>query len=566
MALFNQKKYEQALAFLQTSARQNSPVQAQSTFYTGFALHKLNKNKKALKWLKLVLSLDSTQSKWIVNSLLLKWKILLAQKSTHSYDKISTLSQLIQHSPSIEIKTKARRKALSLIQDLTLAELKKFHKDSSLGGVEDILLFHIGREYVKEKRYQKALSYFKQLISTAEDSFIEEKARQYISALTFRTKVQPKTIAVILPLTGKYKKIGKRCLDGLQLGLGIYSKKPSFFKLVVVDSKGSALSIKEDIKKVLLEHHAIGLVGGVVSQSAVKLALTAQNFMIPAILLSQKSKLTQTGPFIFQNAVTHEHIIENLTDTLIHKLNHKKLAVLYPNDPFGVEYANLFWDYTLAKGGEIVAVQTYKPGETDFNNPIRRLTGSYYYEGRDEEFRSLLTQWFSVNNRINKKQIKEILPPVVNFSSLFIPDSIKSLHQITPYFNFQNIKNITLAGPNLWNSKRLTQQKKDSVEGAVFVDTVITNHPQFKKSQFFKTFKKVFNYSPGSFEFLAYQSALALRQALSSEIKTREELRSRLAQLEELSSPIGKIKISKNREFIYPMTRFSVKNSTITPL
>ena len=566
LKLFNQKKYKQALPFLKKSAQQSSPVQIQSAFYTGFALHKLNQNKKAIEWLERVLSFDSSESKWIVNSLLLKWKILLTQKSKNTYDKISTLSQLIQQSSSIEIKTKAREIALSLIQNLTLSKLKKFYKDSSLAGVKDVLLFHIGREYVKEKHYQKALSYFKQLISTAEDSSIEEKTRQYISALTFRTKIQPKTIAVILPLTGKYEKIGRRCLHGLQLGLGLYSKKPSSFKLVVVDSKGTSLSIQEDIKKILLEHHAIGLVGGVVSQSAVKLAMTAQNFMIPAILLSQKSKLTQTGSFIFQNAVTHEHIIDNLTDTLINKLNHKKLAILYPNDPFGVEYANLFWDYALAKGGEITAVQTYKPGETDFNNSIRRLTGSYYYEGRDEEFRSLLTQWFAVNNKINKKQLKEILPPIVNFSSIFIPDSVKSLHNITPYFNVQNIKNITLAGPSLWNSQRLLKQKKEFVEGAVFVDTMITNHPQFKKSPFFKTFKNVFNYSPGSFEFLAYQSALALRQVLSSGIKTREELKNRLVQLGELSSPIGKIKISKNREFIYPMTHFSVKNSAITPL
>ena len=113
---------------------------------------------------------------------------------------------------------------------------------------------------------------------------------------------------------------------------------------------------------------------------------------------------------------------------------------------------------------------------------------------------------------------------------------------------------------------KTVETKKEQIEGAVFADALIVSHPQFKKSSFFTKFREVFKYDPGLFEFLSYQSALTLRQVISSGKESREDVRSALAQLKNLDSPIGRIKISENREFIYPITNFSVKNKQIVHL
>ena len=139
-------------------------------------------------------------------------------------------------------------------------------------------------------------------------------------------------------------------------------KKPSNFKLAVVDSKGSTHFIRESMREIVTQHRAISVVGGVVSQAADALSKFSQDFMIPLIALSQKSGLTHQRPFVFQNAVSAKHIIQSLVNTLMDEQEHKKFAILHPNDPFGAGYANLFWDYVVEKGGEIVGVQTYKPG------------------------------------------------------------------------------------------------------------------------------------------------------------------------------------------------------------
>lgn len=509
-----------------------------------------------------------TPSEVLLRSLYLQWKLIKNQRTKDHREKLYILSQMIHYDSSLNKKQKARDIAGSIIQKLNNTEIQKLQKDDNLSDIYDLLLFKTAQNSVKDKKFRKALAQFKELLNyTHQNTTLEERVRQYIQALTARTQVNVRTVGALLPLTGDHERIGVRCLNGLQLGLGLYDENPSNFQLAVVDSKGSSHFIRESMREVVFQHKAIGIVGGVVSQVADSLSNLAQDFMVPSILLSQKSNLTHQKSFVFQNSVSTRYIIQSLVNTLIDKQGHDSFAILYPNDPFGVGYANLFWDYVTQKGGNIVGVQTYKPGEVDFNDPIRRLTGTYYFEDRDEEYREKLQSWFSKKRpKRSQKQLRDLLPPVVDFSVLFIPDSIKTLHHIAPYMSFQNIKGVVFAGPGLWNSQRLLKQKKEQLEGAVFSDALIVSHPQFKTSEFFIKFKEVFKYDPGLFELLSYQSALALRQVILSGKESREGLREGLTKLKNLDSPIGQIKVSEKREFIYPITNFSVKNKQIVDL
>ena len=564
--LFAQGKYKSAQKLFTQEESLQSATLPYAQFYIALTLYRTKNFQKSLEKLKEISEDHSSDIQ--LKKLYLQWKILHIQKNEDHRKKLHILSRMIRYHSSLDKKQKARDKAESLIQDLSDSEIQKFQKEDELSYIYDLLLFKQAQNLVKDKKFKKALAQFKELLNyTRQNAQAEERVQRYIQALTARTKVNAKTIAAVLPLTGTHERIGIRCLNGLQLGLGFYDEKPSDFQLAVVDSKGSSHFIRESMREIVFQHKAVGVVGGVVSQAAQSLSKFAQDFMIPIVLLSQKSNLTYQKPFVFQNTVSNKYIIKSLVNTLMDKQGHKDFAILYPNDPFGAGYANLFWDYVALKGGNIVGVQTYKPGEVDFNDAVKRLTGTYYFEDRDEEYREHLKNWFSKKRpKRSKKQLKSLLPPVVDFSVLFIPDSIKVLHHIAPYMSFQNIKGVTLAGPGLWNSPRLLKQKKEQMEGAVFADALIVSHPRFKTSDFFVKFQNVFKYDPGLFEFLSYQSALALRQVISSGKESREDLKEGLIQLKNLDSPIGRIQISKNREFIYPVAGFSVKNKKIVNL
>ena len=513
---------------------------------------------------------DEFPSKQYLKALYFQWKILTTYKKDSNIfeKKLRVLDQIISYENVLEKKRIAEKRAKKIIDNLSLNEINSLNEDDNWTSLKKWILFSSAKNFIKGKDFEKALDYFqKLLIHTQGESALEKKAHQYIQALKARTKSYPQRIGAILPLTGPHKRIGERCLKGLQLGLGMYDDKPSEFELFIIDSKGHPQSAEENIKNLVLKQKVIGLVGGVVSAVAVKLAQLSQKFMLPSILLSQKSDLTKNTSFVFQNSINNKYTIEHLIDYLMDEKDHKNFAILYPNDQFGVEYSNLFWNYVSSKGGEIKGAQTYKRGVTDFNDPIKRLTGLYYIEDRDEEYRDKLKNWFSKKrNYRSNKQLKSLLPPTLNFTVLFIPDSIKSLHNITPYLALHEIEEITLVGTGIWNSNQILKSKAKQLDQIVFADALITKHPQFKKSSFYKHFESVFGYTPSLFEFLSYQSALALRQGISSGSESREELQKNLSQLKTLKSPIGEINISKNREFIYPITNFGIKDKSIISL
>ncbi len=538
----------------------------QSKLNSAFIHYKTQQYGLALEKLKEVT--EEYPSQQYLKSLYFQWKILATYKPDHLIEKLRILNQIILYEPSLEKRQKAQKQSQNIILKLRTNEVDSLIKENHLIALNQWLIFASAKNLMKEKKFRKALDYFqKLLIQTKDNSPLEKAAHQYIQALTTRTRVRPQRIGAILPLTGSYQRIGERCLNGLQLGLGLHDTNPSEFELVVMDSKGHPQLIRETVKDLVLNHQVIGLVGGIVSQVATNLAEVSQDFMTPSILLAQKSELTKDKPFIFQNSINNKHIIQHLVDYLMDQQGHKDFAILYPNDRFGVEYSNLFWDYVSSKGGKVKGAQTYKQGETDFSNPIKRLTGLYYVTDRDEKYREKLKNWFSKKRSYrSNKQLRNLLPPVVDFTALFIPDSIKSLHHIAPYLAFHDIKGVTLVGTSIWNSNKILQHDLEQIENIIFADALITKHPQFKESSFYQDFKIIFGYAPSLFEFLSYQSALALRQVIVSGSDSREELQENLSKLRSFESPIGSITISKNREFIYPITNFSIKEKAIISL
>ena len=394
------------------------------------------------------------------------------------------------------------------------------------------------------------------------ESALEEKALKYIQAIDSRKKVNRKYIGAILPLSGPSSVIGKKSLKGLKMGLGLHEE--SAFRLVVLDSRGQPDKARKAVQTLVTKYHVIALTGGVSSKTADALAEESQNFGLPAVLMSQKSHLTGTGGYIFQNGLSSTLIADQLTEYLIRKKKFKRFAVLYPNDPYGLDYTNAFWSAVEKKGGIITGAQFYKPGQTDFNGPVRRLTGLYYLKDRIKEYKKKLKSRYA--NHISKRKApKNILPPIVDFEVLFIPDSLKALSLIAPHIAYNDIKGLTLTGPSLWNQEKILKKQAKYIDNIVFADPGLSG-PQFRKTNFYKNFLRLFGYKPGLFEVLAYESALALRQAVAEGADSRHELMEKLKNLKKFHGVTGEITVSKKREFLRPLRILKMEEHTLTPV
>ena len=152
--------------------------------------------------------------------------MLHIQKIKNHREKLHILNQMVQRHSSLEKKQKARELAAALIQNLNSSEVSALKESGQFSNLYDLLLFKTAQNLVKNKKFKKALSQFKELLNyTHQNAQMETRVQQYIQALTTRTQVNTNTIGVVLPLTGSHKRIGVRCLNGLQLGLGLYDEK-----------------------------------------------------------------------------------------------------------------------------------------------------------------------------------------------------------------------------------------------------------------------------------------------------------------------------------------------------
>ncbi|MCP5051601.1 MAG: ABC transporter substrate-binding protein, partial [bacterium] len=104
----------------------------------------------------------------------------------------------------------------------------------------------------------------------------------------------------------------------------------------------------------------------------------AQLMGVPIITFTQKDNIPEIGDKVFRNFITPDMQVQTIASFTVQTLGLSRFAILYPDETYGLTYMNLFWDKLLELGGTVVGVESYKPNQTDFMDPIKKLVGIYY--------------------------------------------------------------------------------------------------------------------------------------------------------------------------------------------
>lgn len=494
---------------------------------------------------------------------LLEAQLPILLKRNAQLETFEALAFLAQNHPNNNSREKYKDLAKSFIDSrLKSEELKELSEDSELGEFRAEAMFKYALGLVSENKLDTAKSYFSRIMSIAPNTYLASQSESMVKQLDARAFVETKTIGAVLPMSGPYAQIGEQTLRGLQLALGISGSQNKYnIRLVVQDSLSTPEDASKAIEKLVFTDHAIAIVGGLSAKTVVAEATRAQELGVPFLAMSQKSDLTQMGPFIYTTSLTPRLQVESLVSYAMDKLKHRKFAIIYPNDRYGVEYANIFWDTVTSRGGKITAAQTYAPGETDFKAHIKKMVGTYYLEDRHQEYQDLLREWKKKNTNKRKQPPETLLPPIVNFESLFIPDGPKALGQIAPMLSFNDINNIQLLGTNLWSSPDFIQRAQNFVERSVFVDTHLPGSQDYLNSDFYKEFRTIYKDRPGTFALQGFDSGRLVLAALKNGPRNRIDFLRVLSTNESVMGALSPLKISSNREVQRQLVLMTVKKN-----
>lgn len=456
------------------------------------------------------------------------------------------------------------------VAPLSEAELLLIVNQATKANFRSMTYLKLGEGKLLEHKQEEAREYFNRVIGEDPSSEVATRAQEYLKNMETLRRVEAKTIGVVLPLTGKNARVAQRVLRGIQLGLGLNGRGASTFRLAVVDSEGSPELARQGVEKLLEQDNVIAIIGGLISRTAAAEAAQAAELGVPTISLSLRAGITEMGPRIFRNSLTTEMQVRRLVKTAMEDLGYKRFAILFPNDSYGVEASNLFWDEVLARGGQITAAQTYSPKETDYRDVVQRLTGTFFTEARPEEARlknkELNEAKEKKGGKVTRSNTQEnILSPILDFDAIFIPDGMKALGQMAATLAYSDVKNIKLLGTNLWNAPGVGKRAANFANNILFVDSYTSGDQRFRNLLFVKEYTQLFKEEPGLFEIQGYDSALILRQLISQGATSRETLASALSQMTNLPGLLSPLTVLEDREIVRPVLALSVEKDQIVP-
>jgi branched-chain amino acid transport system substrate-binding protein len=372
-------------------------------------------------------------------------------------------------------------------------------------------------------------------------SQVEQKPEKKYSEERFA--VNSKKIGVILPITGRNSNLSTSILEAVRMGLGISLENPGPFSIAIYDSQGSPELAAAGVEKLLRDENVVAVLGGLSSKEAEAISSQAEFFRVPFITFSQKSGLTENTQYTFRNAITSEMQVKRLVEYAYTVLGARRFGLLYPNDAYGVEFANLFWDHVLARGGSITAAQGYDPKETNLSAQAQKLVGTYHVDARKEEFEErkkeliekhkkrteALGDKVKKTNRENEAK-ENILPPEITFDALFLPDSSRALGQALAFMKSADATELTFLGTNLWNTSELSRRVGPNQSKVLFVDSF--NPPEvLATSAFYQKYLLEKQVPPTLLDAQTYEAASILRGVLEASNMGREALSDRLSSL-----------------------------------
>ncbi len=421
-----------------------------------------------------------------------------------------------------------------------------------------------GTEYLPHIYYQMATIYLEgnqlddaksaamALVRSTPDQYWVSIGRHILERIEEELSVRIGVVGCLLPLSGPFAIYGQEVLNGIQLGMGIGRESEGYpgLELVIKDTRGETENAVLAVEELAKEEKVMALIGPLVSKPTVVAAKKAQELGVPIITLTQKEGVTAEGEMVFRNFLTPSKEIQSILEKAVNDLGLKRFAVLFPDNPYGRYFMNLFWDQTEERGVTIRAVESYKPEQTDFAVEIKKMVGLHY--PRPE---LVVQTYMQMKSSEWENEIEERLPsdeepePIVDFDAVFLPGNPEQVALIAPQFPFYNIFDVRLLGTSLWQTPELIKTAGDYIQGAIFPSGFYTKSNADGVKEFVELYEENFESEPGLLAASGYDTIRFMKSVMAQGlIRTRRDLQYKLAHHESFYGITGKISFDEQGE------------------
>ena len=276
-------------------------------------------------------------------------------------------------------------------------------------------------------------------------------------------------IAILLPMTGKYSKVGKTIYEGIEMELHAL-KKGNQPELSIYDTGDEDLNIQKISSEIISE--GFDFVIGPLQKKIIKKVTVSSLNSLPILTLNYSNKDDHRSKQVYQFGLLPEDEAICIAEKSIIDGNSNS-SIFYPNNAWGKRISKAYALRFLELGGNITDEVTYDKNDKKINALIRNIL----------KIEDSIKRKSKIENILNKKlQYKPYIPDTIN--SIFAVGTSENMRSIKPQFNFnfaediefystshiyngvsdkvnnQDLNNIKFCDiPWLYNNKNKTQKK-----------------------------------------------------------------------------------------------------------
>ena len=365
------------------------------------------------------------------------------------------------------------------------------------------------------------------------------RAANYLIQRIDGTPVNPRKVAVLLPLEGKYGAVGNQVKEAIEYG---HDSDGAPFSLVFVDSGATPETAVAALEKAVLQDGVIAALGPLLSDETDAVVEAAEALRIPLVSLSQSLEDNTDRAWVLQAMMSPGDQVRALLDQTMGVDGMDAFAVFAPKNGYGERAAELFEAEVVARGGKVTVKEFYDPAATDLIEFAKTL-GRKDYDARSAEYWDLRK---TAKEKGGNPQ-RVVLPPVVDFDAIFLPDNAARIplacaalaYEEFPMGDFFPTKDspyIPVLGLSGWNNHNLVGTGGPYARRSYFTDAFLKqapiDEPPWLQSEaqaaFVEDYRNRTRRTPTPLEALMVDAGKLLAAASAAQPATRTQMRQAL--------------------------------------
>ena len=458
-----------------------------------------------------------------------------------------------------EIHTRIRELINGQLDKKTLDRIQELYSRTFPGDLASIRLIELhiarGEDYQATRQIQMFLDRFPAHAYSA-------KASDLLGTLQARLKSYQYVLAAVLPLSGKVAPFSNDVLAGIQLAVELNKDRVTGTSvgLIVKDYESERPTFLDDLSALLTDDHPIAVIGPLLSKSLPVMAELSERTKTPLITpTATLPNVRRLGSYVFSAAITYSMQAKRIAAYATREQGYRRFCILYPETTYGRELARLFAEEVQQYDGEIIAMESYQEGETDFNTQLKRIKG----EDLKKYGLSVPVDPTKTTGKQTKLDRKELYTP--GFDAIFVPGRAQEAGLIAAQLNFYDMK-VPFLGANGWNSPELARTADQSIDGAIFVDGFFVDSPNANVQDFVDSYKKRFQTTPTLFAMQGYDAAKLVLEAIRRGASSGEAVRDYLMTQRDLPTMVGPASFGPEGTLNRPLFLIQVKRGRFTQL